>query len=111
MLTRIDDLWLASYLIAEGARLQSVSVIPYRNGRLTAVFELDQVPEKSMQTYTSGEPRVMLHALRSAMNDLRDAMHRELSRNHCQTKQMPNGQRSDGDKRRNGNENRAANDR
>lgn len=106
MLTRVDDLWLASFLMSCGATLARVCVIPYRNGRLTAVFELENVSEDSISQYTEADPPVKVHALRAAMNQLRDAMHAELSANNHQTKSMPNGS-----KRRYGNGNRAIGNR
>jgi hypothetical protein len=93
MLTRVDDLWLASFLMSCGATLARVCVIPYRNGRLTAVFELENVSDSAMESYTANDPAVKVHALRTAMNQLRDAMHAELSANNYQTKSMPNGHR------------------
>lgn len=100
-MTRIDDLWLASFLVSCGAKLVRVCTIPYRNGRLTAVFELESVSDEVMESYTSGDPAVKIHGLRTAMNELRDAMHAELSANNYETKSMPNGHR------RYGNGNRA----
>jgi hypothetical protein len=94
-----------------GATLARVCVIPYRNGRLTAVFELEGVSDSAMESYTASDPAVKVHALRSAMNQLRDAMHAELSANNYQTKSMPNGQRSNGKDRRYGNGNRAIGNR
>ena len=105
MISRIDDLWLASYLLTEGAQLKSVLIFPYSNGRLTAVFELQEVPEVAMQKYASGDPCVKVHALRAAINRLRDLMYREFERCNQQTKKMPNGAR------RYGNENRTERDR
>jgi hypothetical protein len=107
MLTRVDDLWLASFLMSCGATLARVCVIPYRNGRLTAVFELEGTSEDSITQYTQADPSVKVHDLRTAMNQLRDAMHAELSANNYQTKSMPNN----GGHRRYGNGNRAVGNR
>ncbi len=113
---QIDDLWLASYLITQGAELAGVSILPYASGpRLRAVFELQNVCDSSIQTYTSGDPTVNIHALRTAINDLRDLMYRELEKKNGNggIKQMPNanGQRSDGQRRRGENENRSSRNR
>jgi len=102
-MTTVDDLWLASFLIAEGAQLSNVCVIPYRNGRLTAVFQLENVPLAAMERYGSGDPAVKVHALRQAINKLRDLMYEELSAANYQPKRMPNGQRRCGNENRSGN--------
>ena len=109
-MTAVDDLWLASYLISQGAELATVAVIPYRNGRLTAVFHLENVSMKAMDSYANGDPAVKVHALRAAINRLRDLMYRELQKKNGTTKKMPNGQRPDG-QRRCGDENRSGCDR
>jgi hypothetical protein len=97
----VDDLWLASFLVAQGARLAAIAVLPYSNRRLTAVFELENVAEHAIKNYGEGDPQVKIHSLRAALNQLRDAMHRELSRKNGkpQMKEMPNGARSAGKRR------------
>lgn len=105
----IDDIWLASYLVCSGAKLSAISVLPY-GSRLTAVFELADVPEAAISAYAEGRPQANVHALRTTLNRLRDAMHRELKKKNGShsVKEMPNGQRSDGGQRRGGeNENRS----
>jgi hypothetical protein len=91
----IDDLWLASFLVAGGARLSAIAILPYSNRRLTAVFELEDVSEHAIKNYAEGDPAVKIHALRAALNRLRDAMHAELTKRNGkpQIKEMPNGKR------------------
>ncbi|MGH9858160.1 MAG: hypothetical protein ACRD4B_09990 [Acidobacteriota bacterium] len=91
----VDDLWLASFLIAQGAKLAAIAVLPYSNRRLTAVFALENVCEQAIKNYADGDPDVKIHSLRAALNELRDAMHRELSAKNGkpQIKEMPNGKR------------------
>jgi hypothetical protein len=88
----IDDIWLASYLISSGAELAAISVLP-SGSRQTAVFELRDVSDAALSAYRSGSPLVDVHALRSALNRLRDLMHLELSKQNekHQVKAMPNG--------------------
>jgi len=110
MVHSIDDLWLASYLISQGARLGRVQVLPSCYGpRLRAVFELTGIPDEAIDNYANGDPAVKVHALRAALNELRDLMYAELAkRNGNAIKQMPNGANGNGGQRRRGeNENRA----
>jgi hypothetical protein len=114
----IDDLWLASYLVVSGARLSGVAILPYNSGssRLRAVFQLDGVPEDAIDSYSNGDPSVGIHALRGAINRLRDLMYAELEKRNGNggIKSMPNGgngQRSDGQRRRGEYENRAVRNR
>ncbi len=109
----VDDLWLASFLVAGGARLAAIAVLPYSNRRLTAVFELEEVAETAIAEYAEGAPLVNVHDLREALNRLRDGMHRELSRKNGkpQMKEMPNARRSDGQRRVIENEDRERADR
>lgn len=103
---QIDDLWLASYLVTQGAELAGVSILPYNNGgRLRAVFELSGAYQAAIESYANGNPAVKVHALRDAINRLRDLMYAELEKRNGNgsIKHMPNGQR-----RRGENENRAA---
>jgi hypothetical protein len=88
----VDDIWLASFLISSGAELSSISVFPSGN-RLTAVFELQQVPDAALAAYRCGSPQIDVHALRSALNHLRDLMHCELQKQNGKhsVKAMPNG--------------------
>ena len=93
---QIDDLWLGSYLISQGARLAGVSILPYNSGsRMRAVFELSNVPSSAIEEYSNGDPPVKIHQLRTAMNQLRDLMYAELEKRNGNgsIKQMPNGQR------------------
>jgi len=108
----VDDLWLASFLIAEGAKLRAISVMPYSK-RLTAVFELEDASEEAIAAYARGNPYVRVHALRTALNELRDAMHAELSARNGkpQIKEMPNGKSSPGKRRLEENEDTARNHR
>jgi len=105
---QIDDLWLASYLMSQGARLEGVLILPYNSGsRMRAVFELGNVPAEAIKEYASGDPQVSIHKLRTVMNDLRDLMYAELQKRNGNgsIKQMPNG---NGMQRRRGeNENRS----
>ena len=98
---QIDDLWLASYLVSQGAKLAGVSILPYSNGsRMRAVFELMHVPTDAIGNYSNGDPLVNIHQLRTAINELRDLMYAELAKRNGNgsIKQMPNG----GGKRRRG---------
>jgi len=100
---QIDDLWLASYLMSQGARLEGVSILPYSGGsRMRAVFELENVPPEAIKEYGSGDPPVSIHQLRTHMNKLRDLMYAELQKRNGNgsIKQMPNG----GQRRRGENE-------
>jgi hypothetical protein len=72
---RLDDLWLASFLLAEGARCKQVAVVPYSNGRLQAFFELEEIPPGALEAYAAGDPKVSVHAFREALHTLRAAMH------------------------------------
>jgi hypothetical protein len=106
---QIDDLWLASYLISQGAKLSGVSILPYSSGsRMRAVFELSHVPADAIDDYSNGDPLVKIHELRSSINQLRDLMYGELAKRNGNgsIKAMPNGQR-----RRGENENRSKNHR
>jgi hypothetical protein len=115
MIHSIDDLWLASYLVSRGAKLAGVSVLPLASGsRLRAVFELEGVSQGAIEEYSQGDPAVQVHALRSAINELRDLMYAELEkRNNNRTgiKQMPNGKNGAGQRRRGEHENRAIRNR
>jgi hypothetical protein len=108
---QIDDLWLASYLLSQGARLAGVSILPYASGsRMRAVFELSHAPADAINEYSSGDPLVKIHELRSSINQLRDLMYAELEKRNGNgsIKAMPNGRRSDGgQRRRRDHENRA----
>jgi hypothetical protein len=105
---QIDDLWLASYLMSQGARLTGCLILPYNSGsRMRAVFELNEVPGSAMQQYSQGDPPAPIHQVRIAMNRLRDLMYAELEKRNGKggIKTMPNGggnggQRSDGQRRR-----------
>lgn len=102
---QIDDLWLASYLVSQGAKLSGVSILPYNSGsRMRAVFELENVPAGAIEEYGNGDPDVPIHKLRTAINELRDLMYAALQKKNGNgsIKQMPNGQR-----RRGENENRS----
>ncbi len=102
----IDDLWLASYLVAGGAKLAGVSIFPYNSGsRLRAVFELDGVKADAIESYSSSDPLVKIHELRTSMNKLRDLMYAELEKRNGNgsIKAMPNGRA----RRRGENENRS----
>lgn len=101
----LDDLWFAGFLVAEGARLSNVTVLPYSNGRLQAFFELEDVPAAAVESYAAGEPKVAVHSLRAALNHLRSAMHEALSKrngngnnhqNHNQTEQPKTNQTRSG---------------
>lgn len=104
---QIDDLWLASYLLTQGGKLAGVRILPYNNGgsRMRAVFELTAVPEKAIEAYSSGDPLVAVHQLRTHMNQLRDLMYGELEKRNGNgsIKQMPNGNAA-GQRRRGDNE-------
>jgi hypothetical protein len=105
---RIDDIWLASFLVSQGATVGAISVLPAGN-RMTAVFELNEVPDAALVAYSRGSAQADVHLLRAALNRLRDLMHSELEKkngNHT-VKAMPNGGRSDGQRRCERNENRA----
>ncbi len=105
---QIDDLWLASYLISQGAKLAGVSILPYASGpRMRAVFELNEAKEEDIASYANGDPHTSVHALRTAMNELRDLMYRELQKKNGNggIKQMPN---VNGQRRRGENENRSS---
>jgi hypothetical protein len=94
MIHAIDDLWLASYLISQGARLAGVSILPVSGGsRLRAVFELADVSAEAIRQYAESDPQVRVHQLRSAINRLRDLMYAELCKRNGNgsIKQMPNG--------------------
>lgn len=108
---QIDDLWLASYLMSQGARLAGVSILPYSSGsRMRAVFELEETSADAIRQYSEGDPPVKVHALRAALNELRDLMYAELQkRNGNGIKQMPNG--NGGQRRRGENESRAIRNR
>ena len=108
----VDDLWLASYLVAEGATLKAITVMP-SSYRLTAVFEIEGASEEAITAYARGNPYVRIHDLRTALNQLRDAMHRELSARNGkpQIKEMPNGKNSPGKRRLEENEDTARNHR
>jgi hypothetical protein len=104
MIHSIDDLWLASYLISQGAKLAGVCILPYNNGsRMRAVFELENVPTSAIEDYSNGDPLAKVHQLRTAINELRDLMYTELSKRNGNgsIKAMPNG----GNRRRGENEN------
>ncbi len=73
---RIDDIWYTSYLLSQGAKLAAISILPAGN-RMTAIFELDEVPETAMEAYTEGKPQADVHHLRAALNRLRDLTHSE----------------------------------
>lgn len=91
---QIDDLWLASYLIAEGATLAGCKILPYGSGsRMRAVFELNGVSQENIERYSSGDPLIKIHSLRTAINELRDLMYAELKKRNGNgsIKQMPNG--------------------
>lgn len=104
---QIDDLWLASYLISQGAKLAGVSVLTYSTGlRLRAVFELENVHPDAIAAYSQGDPVAKVHQLRNAINQLRDLMYCELEKRNGSIKAMPNGQR-----RRRENENRSIRNR
>jgi len=93
MVQMIDDLWLASYLITQGAKLAGVSILPYSSGpRLRAVFQLQDVLPESITDYANANPSVQVHALRTAINELRDLMYAELQKRNGNggIKQMPN---------------------
>jgi hypothetical protein len=47
---------------------------------MRAVFELTGVPETAIEEYSSGDPPVAIHQLRTAMNQLRDLMYAELQK-------------------------------
>jgi hypothetical protein len=99
----IDDLWLASYLISRGAKVAGVQVLPYSSGsRMRAVFQLQDVPEEAIEEYSSGDPPAPVHQMRTAMNELRDLMYRELERRNGRggIKTMPNGGNGNGQRRR-----------
>jgi len=104
---QIDDLWLASYLLTQGGKLAGVRILPYNNGglRMRAVFELKDVSEKAIEEYSSQDPPVGIHCLRTAMNQLRDRMYAELEKRNGNgaIKQMPNGN-TNGQRRRGDNE-------
>ena len=106
---QIDDLWLASYLMSQGARLAGVSILPYASGsRMRAVFELENVSKTAIDDYSNGDPLAKVQELRTAMNQLRDLMYAELEKRNGNgsIKQMPN--HNNGEKRRRGeNENRS----
>lgn len=92
MSMRLDDLWLASFLVAEGAKLKQVAVVPYNNGRLQAFFELEEIPAQILESYAQGDPKVGVHAFRQAVYQLREAMHAALAKrnggnNHQKTNQ------------------------
>lgn len=91
----VDDLWLASFLVAGGGKLAAIAILPYSNRRLTAVFQIEGVSESAIKSYAEEDAQVKIHALRAALNRLRDAMHAELSKRNggLQMKKMPNGQR------------------
>jgi hypothetical protein len=112
---QLDDLWLSAYLVSQGARLAGVSILPYSSGsRLRAVFELSHVPPDAINEYSSGDPLVKIHELRTAINQLRDLMYEALAKRNGNgsIKQMPNGRWSDGGQRRRGdNENRTIRNR
>lgn len=106
---QIDDLWLASYLVTQGAEIAGVSILPYNSGpRMRAVFELHGVHAAAISSYANGNPAVEVHALRIAINRLRDLMYAELEKRNGNgsIKHMPNGG-SAGQRRRGENENRA----
>jgi hypothetical protein len=115
----IDDLWLASYLVVTGAKLAGVSILPYSSGpRLRAVFQLDGVSQEAIESYAEGDPSVQVHALRAAINRLRDLMYCELEKRNGNgwIKQMPNnghngGGRDGGQRRRGEYESRAIRNR
>jgi len=104
---QIDDLWLASYLVSQGAKLAGVSILPYNSGsRMRAVFELTAVPADAIGDYSNGDPLVQIHQLRTAINELRDRMYEELQKRNGNgsIKAMPNG---GGQRRRGEYENRS----
>jgi hypothetical protein len=71
---RLDDLWFAGFLVASGARLKRVAVLPYGSGRQQAFFELEDVPAEAVESYAETDPQVGVHALHEALNALREAM-------------------------------------
>jgi hypothetical protein len=96
---RLDDLWLAGFLVAQGARLKTVAVVPYSNGRMQAFFELEDIPAEALEAYGAGDPKVSVHALREALHDLREAMHEALSKrngNGSNQRPKPNHQTRSG---------------
>ncbi len=100
---QIDDLWLASYLMSQGAQLTGCLILPYNSGsRMRAVFELESVPPAAMQQYSSGDPPAPIHQVRTAMNRLRDLMYAELEKRNGNggIKAMPNGGNGKGQRRR-----------
>jgi hypothetical protein len=108
---QIDDLWLASYLMSQGARLAGVSILPYNSGsRMRAVFELRNVPPNAIEDFSNGDPLVAIHQLRTVMNELRDLMYAELQKRNGNgsIKQMPN---NNGKGRRGEHENRSVRNR
>jgi hypothetical protein len=76
---RLDDIWFAGFLVAEGAQLKQVAVLPYSNGRMQAFFELEEVCPEAVESYAAGNPKVAVHALRTALNELRQAMRAALA--------------------------------
>jgi hypothetical protein len=73
--------------------------------RCQAVFELSHAPADAINEYSSGDPLVKIHELRSSINQLRDLMYAELEKRNGNgsIKAMPNG----GQRRRREHENRA----
>ncbi len=71
---RLDDLWMAGFLVAQGAKLKQVAVLPHSNGRMQAFFELEDVPAGEMEAYAQADPWVRVHDLHVALYDLRQAM-------------------------------------
>jgi hypothetical protein len=103
---QIDDLWLASYLIAEGGKLAGCKILPYGSGsRMRAVFEIENINQEKIECYSNRDPLVKIHSLRTAINELRDLMYAELQKRNGNgsIKQMPNG---GGQRRTRENENR-----
>lgn len=116
---RLDDLWLASFLVAEGAKCKQVAVVPYSNGRLQAFFELEEIPPEALEAYAAGDPKVSVHALRTALHELRSAMHaaietrngnnnHEKTENNNQTRSENHEQDSPGNNRFDQNNNRSS---
>jgi hypothetical protein len=88
---KLDDLWMAGFLVAEGAKLKAVAVVPYSNGRMQAFFELEDVPADAMESYANADPWVRVHDLRAALYQLRAAMGEAIAarngnNNHNQSK-------------------------
>jgi len=111
MVHSIDDLWLASYLMSQGAKLAGVSILPCNGGsRMRAVFELTNVPADAISDYSNGDPHASVHQLRTAINELRDLMYEALQKRNGNgsIKQMPNGKEP---RRRRENENRSVRNR